>query len=189
MRVLLLHLIFTLPDELRTSPRVLAYFDNQNTALLQTLDLTVHDLDRFFDEVEFFIDLDFIQRYSKRFIRHAFLQIRDVKRTINSTQLLWEFKSVGNGSYFVNYLKRSNIARVQLSLFAKAYHSFPRRYLQHDLISYLKLKGFLSYISITLLTIMGCLDTALNLNDLLSCLLDDLWASELSISYFSPANR
>ncbi|GKE45679.1 hypothetical protein Tco_1472963, partial [Tanacetum coccineum] len=30
---------------------------------------------RFFDEVEFVIDLDFIQRYSKRFINHALLQI------------------------------------------------------------------------------------------------------------------
>ncbi|GJS23628.1 hypothetical protein Tco_0452260 [Tanacetum coccineum] len=43
---------------------------------------------RFFDEVEFVIDLDFIQRYSKRFINHELLQIRDVKCTMNSTQLL-----------------------------------------------------------------------------------------------------
>ncbi|GKF55595.1 hypothetical protein Tco_0165935 [Tanacetum coccineum] len=114
-------------------------------------DLTVHDLDRFFDEVKFVIDLDFIQRYSKRFISHAFLQIRDVKHNMNSTQLLWEFKS-------------------------------------HDLISYLKLKGFPSYVDITLLTITGCLDTALDLNDLLSCVVYDLWASELSISNFSPAD-
>ncbi|GKC90248.1 hypothetical protein Tco_1150897, partial [Tanacetum coccineum] len=54
--------------ELRTPPRVLAYFDNQNTTLLQMLDLTVHDLDRFFDEVQFVVNLDFIQWYSKRFI-------------------------------------------------------------------------------------------------------------------------
>ncbi|GKB28607.1 hypothetical protein Tco_0868008 [Tanacetum coccineum] len=88
MRILLLHLIFTLPGELKTSPRVLAYLDNQNTALLQRFDLTVHDLDVFFDEVKFVVNLDFIQRYSKRFVRHAFLQIQDVKRTMNSTQLL-----------------------------------------------------------------------------------------------------
>ncbi|GKG23290.1 hypothetical protein Tco_0391326, partial [Tanacetum coccineum] len=56
-----------------TSPRVLAYLDNWNATLLQTLDLTVHDLDRFFNEVEFVVDLNFIQRYSKRFVRHAFL--------------------------------------------------------------------------------------------------------------------
>ncbi|GKF90643.1 hypothetical protein Tco_0274344, partial [Tanacetum coccineum] len=66
-------------------------------ALLQTLDLTVHDLDRLFDKVQFVIDLDFIS--------HALLQIRDVKRTMNSTQLLWEFKSVGDDSYFGNDLK------------------------------------------------------------------------------------
>ncbi|GJT36710.1 hypothetical protein Tco_0927129 [Tanacetum coccineum] len=112
MGVLLLHLIFTLPGELRTSPRVPAYFDNRNTALLQTLDLTVHDLDRLFDKVQFVIDLDFIS--------HALLQIRNVKRTMNSTQLLWEFKSVGDDSYFGNDLKRSYIARVQC-------HTSPRR--------------------------------------------------------------
>nr|GFC82813.1 putative reverse transcriptase domain-containing protein [Tanacetum cinerariifolium] len=43
-------------------------------------------------------------------------------------------------------------------------------------------KGFLSYVGIALLTIMGGLDTALDLNDLLSHLVDDLWANELTIS-------
>ncbi|GKE08127.1 hypothetical protein Tco_1411678, partial [Tanacetum coccineum] len=91
---------------------------------------------RFFDEMKFVIDLDFIQQYSKRFINHELLQIRD-----------------------------------------------------HDLISYLKLKGFSSYVGITLLAIVGSLDTALDLNDLLNRLVDDLWASELSISDFTPADR
>nr|GEY95902.1 putative reverse transcriptase domain-containing protein [Tanacetum cinerariifolium] len=49
--------------------------------------------------------------------------------------------------------------------------------------------GFLSYVGITLLMIAGGLDMALDLNDLLSCLVDDLWASELTISNFSPADR
>nr|GEW39489.1 retrovirus-related Pol polyprotein from transposon TNT 1-94 [Tanacetum cinerariifolium] len=88
MRVLLLHLIFTLPGELRTSLGVPSHFDNQNTTQLQTLDLAVHDLD-----------------------------------------------------------------------------------------------------SIALLTITGNLDTALDLNYFLDCLVDDLWASELSISNLSPADR
>ncbi|GKF64150.1 hypothetical protein Tco_0187598, partial [Tanacetum coccineum] len=88
------------------------------------------------------IDLDFIQWYSKRFSNHALLQIRDVKRNMNSTQLLWEFKS-----------------------------------------------GFPSYVGITLLMIASSLDTALDLNDLLSRLMDDLWASELSISNFSSIDR
>nr|GFD09509.1 hypothetical protein [Tanacetum cinerariifolium] len=75
-------------SELKTSPGVPAYFDNRNTTLLQTVDLPVHDLDRFFNEVEFVANLDFIQRYSKRFISHAFLQLRDVKHTVNSGQFL-----------------------------------------------------------------------------------------------------
>ncbi|GKB82776.1 hypothetical protein Tco_0949671 [Tanacetum coccineum] len=79
------------PRELRTSLGVPAHFDNQNMALLQTLDLTVHNLDGFFDEVQFVVNLDLIQWYSKQFISHLFLQFRDVKRTMNSTQLLWKF--------------------------------------------------------------------------------------------------
>nr|GEY57921.1 glutamyl-tRNA(Gln) amidotransferase subunit C, chloroplastic/mitochondrial [Tanacetum cinerariifolium] len=73
VRVFLLHLVFTLSGKLMTPPRVPANSDNQNTTLLQTLDLTVHDLDRFFNEVQFDINLDFLQRYSKRFFSHAFL--------------------------------------------------------------------------------------------------------------------
>ncbi|GJU73227.1 hypothetical protein Tco_1264632 [Tanacetum coccineum] len=96
--------------------------------------------------------------------------VKDVKRTVNSAQLLWEFKSIGNGSNFGNDLKRSNIKRVKLSSFAKTYHSFPWRYFQHDLISHLKLKGFPSYVGIALLTIMGSLNMALDLNNLLSFL-------------------
>ncbi|GJU36064.1 hypothetical protein Tco_1184418 [Tanacetum coccineum] len=68
------------------------------------------------------------------------------------------------------------LTRVQLSPFAKTYHSFPRRHFQHDLISYLKLKRFSSYIGIALLTITGGLDMALDLNYSLGCLVDDLWA-------------
>nr|GEV13716.1 hypothetical protein [Tanacetum cinerariifolium] len=128
-------------------------------AMLQTLDLTIHDFDR------------------------------DMKSTMNSAQLLWEFKSIGNGSNFGNDLKRSNITRVQLSLFSKTYHPFLWRYFQHDLILHLKLKGFLSYVGIALLMITNSLDTALDLNNLLSCLVDDLWASELAISNFSPTDR
>ncbi|GJT63629.1 hypothetical protein Tco_1015109 [Tanacetum coccineum] len=66
------------------------YLDNRNMALLQMLDLTIHDLDRFFNEVEFVVDLDFIQRYGKSFVRHTFLQVRDVKSTMNSAQIVSE---------------------------------------------------------------------------------------------------
>nr|GEW56645.1 hypothetical protein [Tanacetum cinerariifolium] len=65
VQVLFLHLVFTFLRKLRTSLRVLAYLDNQNTALLQTLDLTVYDLDRFFNEVDVVVYLDFIQGCEK----------------------------------------------------------------------------------------------------------------------------
>nr|GEZ08906.1 hypothetical protein [Tanacetum cinerariifolium] len=42
---------------------------------------------------------------------------------------------------------------------------------------------------LALLTITSSLDMALDLNYLLGCLVDDLWASELSISNLSPADR
>nr|GEX57412.1 hypothetical protein [Tanacetum cinerariifolium] len=103
MRVLLLHLIFMLSGELRTSLGVPTHFDNRNTTLLQTLELTAHDLDKFFDEVQFVVNLNFIH-------------------------------------------------------------------------------------CIALLMITGGLDTALDLNYFLGCLVDDLRASELSISNLSPAD-
>nr|GEU46852.1 hypothetical protein [Tanacetum cinerariifolium] len=142
--------------------------------LLQPLDLTVHDLNRLFSELELVIDLNFVQWYDKSFVGLAYLQVRDIKSTVNSSQLLWEFKSIGNGSNFSDNLKRSNITRVKLSLFAKTYHSIPWQYFQHDLIPHLKLKWFLSYIGIALLTITGSLDMALDLDNLLSFLVDDL---------------
>nr|GEZ16751.1 putative reverse transcriptase domain-containing protein [Tanacetum cinerariifolium] len=52
----------------------------------------------FFDEVQFVVNLDFIQWYSKWFISYAFLQLQDVKRTMDSTQLLWKFKLIGDGT-------------------------------------------------------------------------------------------
>ncbi|GJW70235.1 retrovirus-related pol polyprotein from transposon TNT 1-94, partial [Tanacetum coccineum] len=65
--------------------------------------------------------------------------IRDVKRTMNSTQFLREFKSICDGS---------NLGKNLESLY-----------------------------------------TTLDLNDLLSCLVDDLYASKLAISNFSPPDR
>ncbi|GJS13721.1 retrovirus-related pol polyprotein from transposon TNT 1-94 [Tanacetum coccineum] len=107
---------------------------------------------------------------------------------MNSAQLLREFKSICDGSNLGKNLERSNISGVQLSPFTKTYHPFPWGHFQHDLISYLKLKGVLSYICVALLTITGSLYTTLDLNDLLSCLVDDLYASELAISNFSPSD-
>ncbi|GKE72596.1 hypothetical protein Tco_1534637 [Tanacetum coccineum] len=106
LRVLLLHLIFAFPCKLRATPGVPTYFNNWVAALLQTLDLAVHDFD------------------SKSFVGYAFLQIRDVKRAMNSAQLLWEFKIIGDSSNLGKNLKRSNVSRVHLSLSTKTYHPF-----------------------------------------------------------------
>ncbi|GJZ79420.1 hypothetical protein Tco_0644257 [Tanacetum coccineum] len=81
-----------------TYPRAPTYVDNWNAAPLQMLDLKVYDFDRFSNGVECVVDLDFIQRYGKCFVRHEFLQVRDVKSTVNSARLVWEFKSIGDGS-------------------------------------------------------------------------------------------
>nr|GFC50684.1 hypothetical protein [Tanacetum cinerariifolium] len=48
---------------------------------------------------------------------------------------------------------------------------------------------FSSYVGIALLTITGSLDTTLDLNYLLDCLMYDLWASKLSIFNLNPADR
>nr|GEV67250.1 hypothetical protein [Tanacetum cinerariifolium] len=85
-------------------------------------------------------------------------------------------------------LEFQNLGKDEGASFAFDLH-VPRRYFQHDLISYLKLKRFSSYVGIALLTITGGLDTALDLNYFLSFLMDDLWASELSISNLSPSDR
>ncbi|GJX61380.1 hypothetical protein Tco_0294280 [Tanacetum coccineum] len=80
---------------------------------------------KFFNELEFVIDLDFIQWNIKILVEQTLLQVRNVKCTINSAQLLREFKTIGYSSYFGNDLERSDVSRIQLSPFAKTYHPFP----------------------------------------------------------------
>ncbi|GKC77538.1 hypothetical protein Tco_1128312 [Tanacetum coccineum] len=94
---------------------------------MRMFDPAVNDFDRFFNELEFVIDLDFIQSNSKSLIGQTLLQVRDVKCTVNFAQLLREFKTIGNGSYFGNDLERSDVSRIQLSPFAKMYNPFPWR--------------------------------------------------------------
>ncbi|GJV66675.1 hypothetical protein Tco_1482184 [Tanacetum coccineum] len=71
MRILLLKLVFAFPSKFGTSPRILTYLHDLDMALLQTFDLTVHDFDRFFNEVELVIDLDFIQWNSECFVGYT----------------------------------------------------------------------------------------------------------------------
>ncbi|GJV69702.1 hypothetical protein Tco_1485211 [Tanacetum coccineum] len=48
--------------------------------------------------------------------------------------------------------------------------------------------GFSSHVGITLLTVMGGLNLDLDLNNILGCLMNNLWTSELDISNFSPTD-
>ncbi|GJT52231.1 hypothetical protein Tco_0978388 [Tanacetum coccineum] len=89
---------------------------------------------------------------------------------------------------FGNDLKRSNIYDVSAFPRCQNVSLLSKETLSHDLISYLKLKRFSSYIGIALLTITGGLDMALDLNYSLGCLVDDLWASELTVPNISPAD-
>ncbi|GKG38031.1 hypothetical protein Tco_0457254, partial [Tanacetum coccineum] len=45
-----------------TSSRIPSNLDDWNATLLQPLDLSVHNLYGFLNEMQFFIDLDFFQR-------------------------------------------------------------------------------------------------------------------------------
>ncbi|GJT35729.1 hypothetical protein Tco_0926148 [Tanacetum coccineum] len=124
--------------------------------------LTVHDFDRFFNELKLVINLDFIQQ-------------------VKSTGIVSNLGQVS--------LKGPILSRVKLSPFSKTYHPFSWGHFQHDLIFNLKLKGLSSYVSVALLTLTCSLNTDLDLNDLLICLVVHLWASELTISNFSLADR
>ena len=61
MRVFLFHLILAFPSEFRSSLGVLANLHDRDMALLCLLDLTVHDLYRFFHEVEALVDLGLVK--------------------------------------------------------------------------------------------------------------------------------
>ncbi|GJQ90784.1 hypothetical protein Tco_0916507 [Tanacetum coccineum] len=129
--------------------------------LLQTLDLTVHDLDRFFDEIQFVVNLDPHPWYRKRSSANSILNFKTVKRTITLLNFSGGSRHKAKVPTLAMDLKGPNITRVQLS---------PCRN------------------GIALLTITGSLDMALDLNYSLGCLVDDLWASELTVPNFSPAD-
>ncbi|KAL4554795.1 hypothetical protein LXL04_037401 [Taraxacum kok-saghyz] len=70
-----LHLVLALPGELGSALSTPSHFHNGNPTLLQSLDFPIHDLHRLFYEVEFLINLDFLQRDDKRFVREALLEV------------------------------------------------------------------------------------------------------------------
>ncbi|KAL4565399.1 hypothetical protein LXL04_029493 [Taraxacum kok-saghyz] len=50
-------------------------FDNRDSTLFQPFDFPIHDLDRFFHKVEFFVDLNLFQRNNECFVSQALLKV------------------------------------------------------------------------------------------------------------------
>ena len=61
MRIFQFHLILALRSEFKSSLAIPANLHDRDTALLCLLDLTVHDLYRFFHEVEALVDFDLVE--------------------------------------------------------------------------------------------------------------------------------
>ncbi|GJU01569.1 hypothetical protein Tco_0059294 [Tanacetum coccineum] len=110
-----------------------------------------------------------------------------ISRRVHTLITLLNFSEVleiGNGPTLEMILIRFNITKGSSSRLPDFVLLLSTEILLHDLISYLKLKRFSSYIGIALLMITGGLDMALDLNYSLGRLVDDLWASELIVPYF-----
>ena len=79
MRIFKFHLILALPSELRSSLGVPANLHNWDVALFRSFDLSVHNLHRFFHEVEALVDLDIVEWDYKSLVRQSLFQVRDVE--------------------------------------------------------------------------------------------------------------
>ena len=75
MRVFQLHLILAFPSEFRSSLGVPANLHDRDTTLFRLLDLTVHDLCRFFHEVEAVVDLDIVEWDYKSLVGQTLFQV------------------------------------------------------------------------------------------------------------------
>ena len=86
MRIFQFHLILTLPSEFRSSLGIPANLHYRDTALLRSLDLSVHDLYWFFHEVEALVDLDLVEWDYKSLVGQTLFQVRDVKSKMYVTE-------------------------------------------------------------------------------------------------------
>ncbi|GKB44815.1 hypothetical protein Tco_0889757 [Tanacetum coccineum] len=88
MRVLLLHLVFAFPGILGTSFRIPTDLHDWNATLLQTLNFAVHNLNWFFNEMELFINVDFVQWNRERLSDKHFSKVsRRERDTMNTAQV------------------------------------------------------------------------------------------------------
>ncbi|GKF08969.1 hypothetical protein Tco_0043193 [Tanacetum coccineum] len=88
MRILAPKEVLTLPCELRPPLRVPTNFNDWNPALLKPFRLSIHNLHRFLDKMQFVVELNFIQRDDHIIIHKAPLKIRDMESVMNSTKLI-----------------------------------------------------------------------------------------------------
>ena len=86
MRVLLFHLILSLQSEFRSSLGDPADLHYQDTTLFRLLDLSVHDLYRFFHKVEALVDLDLVEWNNKSLVGQTLFQVRDVESGMYVTE-------------------------------------------------------------------------------------------------------
>ena len=88
MRIFQFHLILALPSEFRSSLGIPANLHYRDTTLLRSLDLSVHDIYRFFHEVETLVDLDPVEwDYKSLFVRTLF-QVRDLEGRMYVTEFV-----------------------------------------------------------------------------------------------------
>ena len=73
------HLILALPSELGSSLGILANLYNWDAALLRSLDFSIHNLHRFFHEVETLVDFDLVEWNYKSLVGQTLFQVRDVE--------------------------------------------------------------------------------------------------------------
>ena len=82
------HLILMLLSEFRSSLGVPSNLYDRDTTLLRLLDLTIHDLYRFFHEVEALVDLDLVEWDYKSLVGHTLFQVRDVEGRMYVTEFV-----------------------------------------------------------------------------------------------------
>ncbi|GJY40486.1 hypothetical protein Tco_0427756 [Tanacetum coccineum] len=103
VRVFLPELVFMFPSVLWAFTCVPRDFNDWYTASLELLNLAVYNLYGFFNEVEFVVELDFLQRNNECVIGQTFLEVTNVKHIVYSTKFLrygyvkYCKKSVKNG--------------------------------------------------------------------------------------------
>lgn len=88
MWVLVLQLVLFLPCIFCSSLRVPSYLEFGSPTLLESLDLSLHNFDWLFDDVQFRVDLNLFKRSDKHIIRVTLPKIRDVEYIMHVIELL-----------------------------------------------------------------------------------------------------